>query len=182
MGYRIHPGLIEGLAVAASPAKTRISPLASGRGPCWILHLLPALAKVFALGFLGENAAKSYTVAGAFVGYVHDTYGAGALRRWYAGENVEQVTGKSLPELEAAWHAVLAEASIPEQAKAIARARFDRPSVFGRRCPHAVDQCRKEARGAERKGTTPRPCTRTSISCESIHTTTARGWMLPFVT
>ena len=151
-GYRINPGLIEGTAVAASPGEDEDLTPAEWSRAMLDLKLLPPLSKVFALGFLGENAAKSYTVAGAFVGYIHDVYGTGAVRRWYGGEPIEQVTGKSLSDLEGAWQAALAQATIPEQAAAIARARFDRPSVFGRRCPHAVDQCRKDARSAESQG------------------------------
>jgi tetratricopeptide (TPR) repeat protein len=41
---------------------------------------------------------------------------------------------------------------VPEAAQAVARARFDRPALWGRRCPHTVDLFRKEAERAVEKG------------------------------
>src|SRR5690606_35962128 len=94
------------------------------------LGILPRLERVFAFGFFAEPSAKSYTVAGAFVGFVHDEYGAEVVRRWYAGEPLDVLTGRSLSELEASFHDYLRGLSISEHASAIAKARFDRPSIF----------------------------------------------------
>ena len=46
---------------------------------------------LFALAFLADNAARAYTVAGAFVGWVHDTEGAATVARWYAGAPLDVV-------------------------------------------------------------------------------------------
>lgn len=144
-GLRSNPGLVEGIAVAASPDEDDdLTPLEWSRAML-DLGILPRLDRVFAFGFFAESAAKSYTVAGAFVGYLHDGFGAETVRRWYAGESLDELTGRSLTELEASFHDHLRGLSISEHASAIAKARFDRPSIFGRRCPHEVDKLRGEA-------------------------------------
>lgn len=151
-GLRQNPGLVEGIAVAASPDEDDdLTPVEWSRAML-DLGILPRLERVFAFGFFAEPSAKSYTVAGAFVGFVHDEYGAEVVRRWYAGEPLDVLTGRSLSELEASFHDYLRGLSISEHASAIAKARFDRPSIFGRRCPHEVDKLRDEAGSALASG------------------------------
>jgi hypothetical protein len=145
------PGLVEGVAVAASPAESDLT------GRQWAramkeLGILPPLGRLFALGFLGESSSTAYTVSGAFVTFVADTYGAAVIRGWYGGASLEALTGRSWRELEAAWHADLDHAPLPDAARAQAKARFDRPGVFGRRCPHVVDECRGRAERQKNAG------------------------------
>ena len=145
-GWFPDPGRIEGFAVAAAlddddeltPEEWAASMLQLG--------LLPELRRVFELDFLGFNAARAYTVAGAFVGYLRATYGSAALRRWYAGETLETITnGKDLAALERDFRAALARTPVPERALATAQARFERPSFFARRCPRIVDRALGDA-------------------------------------
>lgn len=150
-GIRANPGLIEGAAVAASPDDDELTPAEWSRSML-DLGILPPLDRVFALGFLGENSSKSYTVAGAFVGWVRDRFGAAALRRWYGGEPLATVAGEPFAKLEAEFRDALAKLEVPATARAIAKARFDRPSVFGRRCPHEVDALRLAGGEAESRG------------------------------
>lgn len=139
------PGLIEGLAVAASPPDDELLPEEWAR-VMLKLGLLPPLDRVFQLSFLGVPAQKAYTVAGAFIDWYRARFGVGALKRWYGGAALAEVTaGRSLSQLEKQWHAALATKPADERALATARLRFDRPSVFGRRCPHAVDRLEAEA-------------------------------------
>lgn len=145
-----NPGLIEGVAVAAEPREGELLPRQWAKA-MKDLTLLPPLGNLFALGFLGENAGVAYTVSGAFVGWVRDRFGAPVLRGWYGGEDLAALTGLSWPALEKAWHEDLDGAVLPEAARAVAKARFDRPAIFGRRCPHAIDACKgraDRARGA----------------------------------
>ena len=81
------------------------------------LGLLPPLERLFALGFLGENAGVAYTVSGAFVGWVHDRFGAAAVRAWYGGRALPEVTGAPWAELEQRWHEDLDRVALPEAAQ-----------------------------------------------------------------
>jgi tetratricopeptide (TPR) repeat protein len=145
-----NPGLIEGVAVAAEPPHGDLSPRAWAKS-MKDLKILPPLDRLFALGFLAHNAGVGYTVSGAFVGWVHDRFGGAAVRAWYGGRALPEVTGKSWPDMERAWHEELDTIQLPEAARGQAKARFDRPAIFGRRCPHVVDACKvrgDRARGA----------------------------------
>lgn len=138
-GWWPDPGRIEGVAVAAAPPEDEDLTLEEWSRAMLDMNILPPLASVFRLGFLGQNPAAAYTVAGAFVSFVHDTHGAGAIKRWYAGESIESITGKRLDALERDWHASLSRLGISPAALVTAKARFERPSIFRRSCPHVVD-------------------------------------------
>jgi len=140
------PGRIEGVAVAASPSEVSDLNLQGWARAMLELDLLPPLERVFRLSFLGENSSKAYSVAGAFVAWFKERYGAHALRAWYGGESLPSLTGgKALAVLEREWRGSLASVQIEAEALESARARFDRPSIFGRRCPHVVDELEQEA-------------------------------------
>jgi tetratricopeptide (TPR) repeat protein len=146
-----NPGLIEGVAVAAAPDQDALLPSEWTRAML-DLGLVPPLKRIFALGFLGENASKSYTVAGAFVGFVRDKYGAQTVRRWYKGEPLQGLTKQSMDQLESRFRDGVARLPLPETAQAIAKARFDRPAVWGRKCPHAIDLYKRDAEVASARG------------------------------
>jgi hypothetical protein len=143
-GWWPNPGLIEGVAVAASPDEEELT------GAQWAramldLGILPPMGRVFSLGFLGESSAKSYTLAGAFVRWILDERGAETVRRWYGGEDLAELTHTPWSALDEAFRAKLRGLAIGPEVAAYAKARFDRPSVFGRTCPHVVDGLRGEA-------------------------------------
>jgi hypothetical protein len=147
-----NPGLIEGTAVAASPDDDELTDAQWARAMLE-LSALPAPSEIFSLGFLGQSADKSYTVAGAFVGWVLDRWGPGVVRAWYGGASIEVLTGRALAALDEEFRAWLRALPMPEQALTYARARFERPSVWRRTCPHVVDalnrkgdQCRDQQR------------------------------------
>ncbi len=154
-GWLPNPGLIEGVAVASNPRDDDLSAEEWAKA-MKDLGILPKLSRLFALGFFGENSATAYTVSGAFVGFVHDRFGADAVRRWYAGEELPAVVGKSWSELEDAWHAELDALVLPKAAMEQAKARFDRPGIFKRRCPRTVDACKERSHdlssGGDAKG------------------------------
>jgi len=116
------------------------------------LNLLPSVQRLFAFGFYGENSTVAYTASGAFVGYIKERYGATALRAWYGGASLPEVTGTSWRDLEQAFQQDLMHVELPDAAMAQARARFDRPGLFSRRCPHVVDGCRKRAEELRSRG------------------------------
>jgi hypothetical protein len=153
-----NPGLIEGTAVAASPDDDELTDAQWARAMLE-LSVLPAPSEIFSLGFLGQSADKSYTVAGAFVGWVLDGHGAGTVRAWYGGASIEALTGRPLAALDDDFRAWLRALPMPEEALTYARARFERPSVWRRTCPHVVDalnrkadQCREQNRFARAIG------------------------------
>jgi tetratricopeptide (TPR) repeat protein len=140
------PGLIEGIAVAAAPPDSDLLPREWAKA-MKDLGLLPPLDRLFALGFLAESSSTAYTASGAFVGFVRERFGAGALASWYGGAGPAEATGVAWPELERAFLEDLDRVELPEAARAQARARFDRPAVFARRCPHVVDAVTAEGDG-----------------------------------
>ncbi len=139
-----NPGLIEGVAVATSPDDDELTDLE------WAAAMkrrgaLPPMSRVFSVGFLGESAAKSYTLAGAFVRWVMTTKGSAAVRAWYGGESIEKIFGESFGAIDAQFRASLDAIVLPPAAEAYVASKFERPSVFGRKCPHVVDALRKRA-------------------------------------
>jgi tetratricopeptide (TPR) repeat protein len=105
----------------------------------------PPMRDLFSLGFLGENAAKSYTAAGAFVSWVLEVWGRDTLRAWYGGGSIERLTGQRWADLDGSFRAMLRSLPMPPEVTAYARARFDRPSVWRRKCPHVVDALNRAA-------------------------------------
>ncbi|MDP9037272.1 MAG: hypothetical protein M3O50_20935 [Myxococcota bacterium] len=149
-----NPGLIEGIAVAASPDDDELT-VAQWARAMLDLGILPRAERLFSLGFLGDNAAKSYTAAGAFVGWILHERGAEVVRAWYGGASLEAMTGRPWEGLDDAFREALRHLEMPPEASSYARAKFSRPSVWARQCPHAVDalnrdgdRCRDEHRVA----------------------------------
>ncbi len=148
-----NPGLIEGTAEATSPDDDELTDAQWSRAMLQ-LGILPSIHDLFTIGFMGENSSKSYTVAAAFVSWVIERWGTEALRAWYGGGSIESLA-EPWPRLESDFAAWLKSMPMPDEALAFAKAKFDRPSVWGRRCPHVVDaldrradQCRDEHRVA----------------------------------
>ncbi|MEN9579281.1 MAG: hypothetical protein RJA70_2290 [Pseudomonadota bacterium] len=139
-GWIPDPGRIEGFAVAASPSENDDLTLQQWSRAMKDLQLLPPLSSVFKLSFLGQNSSTAYTVAGSFVQWLHRTHGAAAVKRWYGGEPVWTVTGKPLSQLESEYHAFLDQVEVSAAAMNVAKTRFSQPAIFGRACPHEVDQ------------------------------------------
>jgi tetratricopeptide (TPR) repeat protein len=106
---------------------------------------LPKLSRLFGLSFIGENSSMAYTVSGAFVGFVHERYGADAVRAWYRGVPLDVAAGHSMADLESEFIAELDRITLPEAAAIQGKAKFDRPGFFARKCPRFVDGCRERA-------------------------------------
>ena len=145
-GWLPNPGLIEGVAVAASPEENELTKRTWARAML-DLGILPPMRRVFSLDFLGDSGAKSYATAGAFIEWFIGAYGTDKLHALYGGESPESCTGKSWDALDADFRASLKSAPLPAEALSFAKGRFDRPGLFGRLCPHVVDGLLKEANG-----------------------------------
>ncbi len=139
-----NPGLIEGIAVAASPDDEDLTDAQWARAMMDI-GILPDMQRVFSLSFLGDASSKSYTLAGAFVTWAGERFGFDVVRAWYSGGSIEQLTQMSWPSLDGQFRAYLDKAPLPPEAESFAKAKFARPGLFGRKCPHLVDALRHEA-------------------------------------
>jgi tetratricopeptide (TPR) repeat protein len=143
-GWFPNPGLIEGVAVATSPDEDELTDL-EWAAAMKKRNALPPMHAIFSVGFLGQSAQKSYTLAGAFVRWMITTKGVATVRAWYAGEPIETLMGASWSEIDEAFRKALDAVVLPPAAEAYVASKFERPSVFGRRCPHEVDALRKTA-------------------------------------
>jgi hypothetical protein len=139
-GWIPDPGRIEGVAVAAAPPWESDGTLDEWASAAARLGKLPALNRLFQLGFYGSSAVSAYGAAGAFVSFVRQTYGSRAIRAWYAGESLSGATGHTLLELEAQFLAHLRAVDVPPLVQNAAEQRFSALAVGERRCPHAVDR------------------------------------------
>lgn len=139
-----NPGLIEGVAVAAAPDDDDLD------GATWAramkdIGVLPSMQHVFSLGFLEDASSKSYTLAGAFVTWIGLRFGLPVIHAWYGGASIEALTNLDWPRLDAEFRAHLDTLKLSGNALSIARAKFDKPGIFGRKCPHLVDALRHQA-------------------------------------
>jgi len=139
-----NPGLIEGVAVAASPDEEELTDETWSRA-MMDLSILPPVRTIFSMDFMGQSASKSYTVAGAFIRWMVAHYGADKVRAVYGGASIEEATGKGWDALDAEFRADLAKMPLLPEVSAYAKAKFDRPAVFGRKCPHVIDGLLREA-------------------------------------
>ena len=145
-GWLPDPGRIEGFAVAAAPDETDELTDLEWAAAMQDLGILPPLRSVFQLEFLSITASKAYTVAGAFVGFLRERYGMPALRRWYAGATLPEVTGgKDLDALDLDFRKALKALAVTSRAQGTAKVRFERAPFFARHCPRIVDRKLGEA-------------------------------------
>lgn len=139
-----NPGLIEGVAVAAAPDDDVLTDDEWARA-MKDAKILPPMRTIFSLSFLSGSSARSYTLAGSFVRFMMNAHGKDKVRAWYGGEDISALTGKSWDELEAEYLRFLDTLTLPPSAVRVAEARFGRPGLFGRTCPHLVDELRRDA-------------------------------------
>jgi hypothetical protein len=150
-----NPGMIEGMAVAASwPDKFDLSltPDQSMRVIQALGHE-PSVEHLLSIGFLTLSPQQSYTAAGSFLHFLLERYGVAPLRAVYgSGGDFPAAYGKSLRALAVEWRAYLKTVAIPPEAVEAHRERFARGSVFDRPCPHATAQRRIEAARRQDEG------------------------------
>jgi len=133
------PAIIEGVAVAAAwGPQGGLTPHQWARAML-DADLAPPLESVEGLSFLLQPASRAYTASGSFVRYILETEGSRAIRTLYLTGDFEQALGRPLAEAERDWHRFLREeVELPEEARALARLRFERPGIFGQICPHRI--------------------------------------------
>ncbi len=143
-GWFPNPGLIEGVAVAASPDEDELTDL-EWAAAMKKRNALPPMSAIFSVGFLGQSAQKSYTLAGAFIRWMMTVKSVADVRAWYAGKPIDDIFGKGWSGIDAEFRSALDAIVLPPAAEAYVASKFERPSVFGRRCPHEVDALKKTA-------------------------------------
>lgn len=150
-------GLIEGIAVAADwpdHFTRELTPHQSVKAMDQ-LGFTPPLDQVFSTRFLEFSSARSYTVAGSFVYFLLERYGADRLQMAYrSGGDFQAAYGMSLGELEAEWQAVIDATPLPERAAKVVEERFRSPGIFHRPCPHAIAKQRLQAAELAGRGQT----------------------------
>lgn len=95
-------------------------------------------SRAFGAGFVLSPPRNAYAFLGSFYRFILERYGAATLRRAYATGDVEGATNKRRPDLVNEWHTFLRSMPLPPNALPLARARFARPAIFARVCPHVV--------------------------------------------
>lgn len=138
------PTLVEGLAVALEPrSRDELTPHQWAKA-AKAAKIAPPLSQLLGPRFLSQNQALAYTLAGSFLRYVLDTYGAEKVRAIYRSGDVASTLGRRFDELERSWEAALESVPLPSQAAALAQQRFERPGVFSQVCPHLVERLEGE--------------------------------------
>jgi hypothetical protein len=153
-GVFASPGLIEGLAVASDwPAGyDRPTPHEAVRA-LQLMGTDPSITPLLSLQFFSASSARSYTIAGSFMKFLLDSYGARKFRTLYeSGGDFEGAYGKDLATLDREWKAMIAKIQLPAGAVEAQRERFRVGSVFSRPCPHAIAARRDHAFAAAADG------------------------------
>ncbi|MBU8894926.1 hypothetical protein KRR26_04895 [Corallococcus sp. M34] len=142
-------GVIEGLAVAADDPVQGDLTLHQWAAGMRKQKLAPDMRKLMGPeGFYQSAPARAYTVAGSFLRYLADTYGAPKLLAAYAHADFAGAYGRPLDELVSEWERYVD--ALPLDASAVARAfaRFRTGSLFSRACAREVARLADTARDA----------------------------------
>lgn len=146
------PGLIEGAAVAADWPGGDLSVHEQARA-MRALGLAPDLTKILgAVGFWSQPAARAYAYAGSFIRWLVETRGPTAFASAYRDGDFEAAYGVPLATLVGHWEAFLDREPLAAEHRALAEARFRRPSIFRQSCARELAGLRAEASAARSSG------------------------------
>ncbi len=136
-GLRSDPVILEGTAVAAEwpgePADPHHCVAASIKA-----GMLENWNPFSSLGFFKANKGLSYLASGSFVRFVRDMWGIEGLKAWYGGKPFEEALGLKREDAVRMWRQFMASIEVPDELVAEMKQRYAAPSIFERRCPHAV--------------------------------------------
>ncbi|WP_174258744.1 hypothetical protein [Myxococcus xanthus] len=142
-------GVIEGFAVAADGPVQGDLTLHQWAAGMRRQKLAPDMRKLMGpKGFYQSAPARAYTVAGSFLRYLADTYGADRLRAVYAHADFDAAYGRPLGELVTEWEQYVDALPLDEASVARAFARFRTGSLFTRACAREVARLSDSARQA----------------------------------
>ena len=98
-------------------------------------------------GFWSAPSGRAYTLTSSFCRWLIEAHGPERFLQAYATGNFSDVYGRSLSELSTEWSSWLVSYPLDESMLALASYRFDRPSIFGKRCARQVATRFEEAQG-----------------------------------
>ncbi|MCP3141340.1 tetratricopeptide repeat protein [Pyxidicoccus xibeiensis] len=142
-------GVIEGLAVASDGPVQGDLTLHQWAAGMRKQNLAPDMRKLMGPeGFYQSAPSRAYTVAGSFLLYLAETYGAAKLRAVYADGDFQEAYGRPLGELVTEWEGHVDALPLDAAAMARAFARFRTGSLFARACAREVARLTEAARDA----------------------------------
>jgi len=135
-------GLLEGIAVAVDWRGQRFTPHEWSK-VMLEMGIAPKIEDIIGFGFWYSSAEVSYTLMGSFSRYLIDSYGIEKFKSAYKTGNFS-IYGKNLGELSQEWQEFINTVETPPETKAIAEARFSRPSIFEATCPRKVAELKNQ--------------------------------------
>jgi len=137
-----NPALIEGVAMAAAFQPSGGLTLHEWAHAMLELGMVPPLSQLFGPGFLGQQERLAYTLSGSLLRFVHERWGAAAVRATYRSGDLAQGVGVPLSEIDAAWRAALRAQPLAASARDLARVRFSGSGVLSALCPRVLAKLR----------------------------------------
>lgn len=148
----LQAGLVEGWAVALEPPDDLPSPHAQVAAAAALFGdntLAERLAASLSpQGFWTGRSAVSYTTTGSFVQWLLDTYGPARLAAVYEQADFERAYGQPVDTLAVWWERFIQRQPVTPMAETVVLARFTRPSLFEKPCPHHVPAYVRHTRNA----------------------------------
>ncbi|MEX0773762.1 MAG: hypothetical protein WD038_11375 [Balneolales bacterium] len=132
-------GLLEGIAVALSPASREITTIdqtvAANEG---ILSSKEIRRLLSPTGFYSGRGAVNYTIAGSFVGYLLDEYPVENFKAAYRHSDLEGAYPLPLDTLVAGWYKQLDEVEFDITEQRAGERIFETPSILEQDCPRVM--------------------------------------------
>jgi tetratricopeptide (TPR) repeat protein len=138
-----NPALIEGVATAAAFQPQGGLTLHEWAHAMLELDMVPPLDQLFGPSFFEQQARLAYTLSGSLLHFVHERWGAAAIRDTYRTGSLEVGVGEALDDIDTAWRKALNEQPLAASARDLARARFSGTGVLSALCPHTLAKLRE---------------------------------------
>lgn len=138
IGANLNVGLVEGLAMAASPSfgNRTLAEYAASMFRFGIVEDPAALIRP--TGFAFQSSTVSYVLMGAFCEHLIGRRGIEPFKLWYGGCSPDEAYGIGVDSLVAEWRASLDSIAVPEEWRAHTEHYFRRGSIFTRECARFV--------------------------------------------
>ncbi|MCA9564692.1 MAG: tetratricopeptide repeat protein, partial [Myxococcales bacterium] len=143
--WQLNMGLVEGAATAAAWDAGQLT-YHGWAAAIDRLDMAPDMTSIVgAAGFWSQFSGMAYTLMGSFSRWLIDEYGAEPFRLLYESGDFQASYGRSMDELLAGWEAFLRAIPLSESQLSIAEHRYQRSSIFGKRCARAQAERAEQA-------------------------------------